>query len=187
MAQEWPWDDVFHGRGIDVGPGDDPLQWDARCTVIPFDKEHGDANRIDEFFPATDLDFIHGSQVMEHLFNPADFINRCLKLLKPGGWIVMTVPDLDLYEKLSFPSRFNPDHKTTWSLWRKQWAPIPQRHQRHLHIFVPLWIQQFRVAQRSATLIDTNYDYLAPDSLDQSFDFGEGKEMWIEILMQKLP
>jgi SAM-dependent methyltransferase len=182
-AQEWPWDDVFGKSVLDVGPGDDPLIWPCSATTL-FDKEQGDANKIDEHFDPGSFDTVHGSQVMEHLHNPADFIARCLRLLRPGGWIVMTVPDLDLYEHCTFPSRFNSDHKTTWSLWRRHWTPMPARV-KHLHIYVPHWITQFKVAQRFATLIDTNYDYLADPAIDQSYNYADGIECWIEILLQK--
>jgi predicted SAM-dependent methyltransferase len=181
LHQEWPWDDVFTGEVLDVGPGDDPLQW-MRCKVTPFDKEQGDANKIDEAFSGKQFDCIHGSQVMEHLHQPSDFIRRCLKILKPGGWIVMTVPDWDLYEKRTWPSRYNPDHKSSWSLWRQ-----PKEVIGHMHNHVPTWIKQFNVHQRHAELIDTNYDYLAPDTKDQTWLREDGVECFIEILLQKHP
>ncbi len=188
---EFDWENLFAGFVLDVGPGDDPLSmddWQLITDIELFDKEHGDANKIDDYIKLTPefngFDVIHGSQVMEHLHNPADFINRCLKILKPGGYIVMTVPDLDLYEKCTFPSRFNPDHKTTWSLWRRHWTPMPARV-KHLHIYVPHWIQQFKVAQRTATLVATNYNYLADPTIDQSYPFDDLVESWIEILFQK--
>ncbi len=176
------WNDIFGNHILDVGPGDDPLVWRG-ATVVPFDKKQGDANKIDTYFHDQSFDCIHGSQVMEHLYDPPDFINRCLKILKPGGWIVMTVPDFDLYEKQFWPSRFNPDHKTTWSLWRTMGGI--QSHNRAPHIHVPTWIKQFDVAQRYATLIDTNYDFLKPDSVDQTWLREDGVEAFIEILLKK--
>jgi SAM-dependent methyltransferase len=178
------WYAIVHGSVLDVGPGDDPLTW-PDASIHPFDKKQGDANKIDTYFHDQSFDCIHGSQVMEHLYNPSDFINRCLKILKPGGWIVMTVPDYDLYEKRRFPSQYNPDHKTTWSLWRTMGGI--QSHNRAPHIHVPTWIKQFDVAQRYATLIDTNYDYLAPDTKDQTWLREDGVECFIEILLQKKP
>ncbi len=183
------WNKIMKGHVLDIGPGNDPLStnmWSCMDEIIPFDKAQGDANKIDEYFPGAkdpyyqvgSFDCIHGSQVMEHLYNPTDFINRCLRILKPGGWIVMTVPDYDLYEKRRFPSRFNPDHKTTWSLWRDS-----STARKHIH--VPTWIKQFDVAQRYATLIDTNYDYLAPDTKDQTWLREDGVECFIEILLKK--
>lgn len=182
------WDHIFGSFVIDVGPGDDPLVW-PEAQVTPFDKKEGDANKIDEYFnhPLQNMPTcIHGSQVMEHLHHPADFINRCLTILRPGGWIVMTVPDFDLYEKRHFPSKFNPDHKTTWSLWRPSRIMVASTL-KFPHIHVPTWIKQFNVAQRYATLIDTNYDYLKDDSIDQTWLREDGVECWIEILLQKHP
>ncbi len=181
------WNDIFGDNILDVGPGDDVMVWPG-ARVTPFDKKHGDANKLDDYMPGMknsiySFSCVHGSQVMEHLYNPGDFINRCLKILKPGGWIVMTVPDYDLYEKGRFPSQYNPDHKTTWSLWRRA------GHNKYLdkHIHVPTWIKQFDVAQRYATLIDTNYDFLKPDSVDQTWLREDGVEAFIEILLQKKP
>ncbi len=183
------WNTIMKGAVLDVGPGDDPLKtedWSCMDSVHPFDKKQGDANKIDTYFHDQSFDCIHGSQVMEHLYNPHDFILRCLKILKPGGWIVMTVPDYDLYEKRAFPpSRFNPDHKTSWSLWRTERAGMNRMDAKHPHIHVPTWIKQFDVAQRYATLIDTNYDYLAPDTKDQTWLRADGVECFIEILLKK--
>lgn len=181
--KEKDWNQIFVGNILDVGPGDDPLVWTGILpytpTVTPFDKEQGDANKIDEYFHWDSFDCVHGSQVMEHLYNPGDFINRCLRILKPGGWIVMTIPCVDHYERCIMPSRFNPDHKHTFSLWRKQ-APT-----KFPHIYVPEWIKQFDVSERRATLINTNFDYLAPESKDQTWIRAEGVEAFIEILLRK--
>jgi SAM-dependent methyltransferase len=184
---ERDWKPIFKGYGIDVGPGDDPLQCDdwADIEVVNlFDKEQGDANKIDEHFAqgVGQFDFIHGSQVMEHLHNPADFINRCLKLLNPSGWIVQSVPCYDHYEHRIFPSVHNADHKGTFSLWRKTRL---NNSAKGYHIHVPTWIQQFDVSERYANLINTNYDYLAPDEKDQTWIMEDGVEAFIEILLRK--
>jgi hypothetical protein len=38
------------------------------------------------------------------------------KLVKPGGYLFILVPDEDLYEQGVFPSRFNDDHKATFTI-----------------------------------------------------------------------
>lgn len=177
------WDPIFKGAILDVGAGDDPLQWDGQ-SVLPFDKQDGDANKIDTYFSPESFDCVHGSQVMEHLDNPADFVRRCLKLVRPGGWVVHCVPDYDLYEKRNFPSKYNGEHKGTWSLWRKTRLTNAGKG---YHIHVPEWIKQFDVAHRDANLIDTNYDYLKPDDVDQTWLRGDAVECFIEILLQKKP
>ena len=181
MKNRQKWDQVFGSFVIDVGSGDDPLVW-PDVQVTPFDKIHGDANRIDEYFsnPLGNMPTcVHGSQVAEHLKNPTDFINRCLRVVRPGGWVVMTVPCVDHYERCIMPSRYNPEHNSTWSLWRKQ---APTKFQ---HIYVPQWIKQFDVAHREANLINTNFNYLAPEDKDQSWLRSDGVECWIEFLLLK--
>ena len=182
-AQEYPWDDVFRGKGVDIGSGDDPLKWHG-VEVIPFDKEQGDANHIDTYFKPESLDFVHGSQVLEHLHNPIDALTRMLRIVKPGGYVVITVPDYDLYEKQRFPSQFNGDHKSTWSLWRKA-VPMARDGKKYPHIYVPELRTIFSdCCDVTATLVHTNYDYMDPNR-DQTFMADNGVECFIEILIRK--
>ncbi|NDE18079.1 hypothetical protein EBZ80_24485, partial [bacterium] len=45
-------------------------------------------------------------------------------LVKPGGHLFFIVPDEDLYEQGVFPSRFNPDHKATFTISKtRSWSP----------------------------------------------------------------
>ena len=41
-----------------------------------------------------------------------------LRILKPGGHMVITVPDEDMYEQGIFPSTFNADHKWTFTIFK---------------------------------------------------------------------
>ena len=158
-----------------MGAGDDPLEW-PHVHVTPFDKEQGDANKIAEYFPVMHFDCVHGSQVMEHLHHPTNFLQQCLHITKPGGWVVMTVPDFDLYEQGHWPSRFNPDHKTTWSLWRDK-APTKAPH-----MFVPSLKKIFPTLQ--CGLQCSNYDWLKRGT-DQTWKKEDRVEAFIEILIQK--
>jgi SAM-dependent methyltransferase len=46
-------------------------------------------------------------------------------LVRPGGHMVIVVPDEDLYEQGAWPSLFNPDHKATFNLRKKaSWSPV---------------------------------------------------------------
>lgn len=184
------WHSVFTGKGVDIGAGDDPLlvnDWlDAKIISfdLPFTTDYpadvrGDANKIDQFFKENELDFVHGSQVAEHLHKPIDAILRMLKIVKPGGWVILTVPDFDLYEKRTFPSKFNGDHKSTWSLWR-QIPPNP----RYPHVFVPNLREKLAPHRVEASLCDTNYDYMDPET-DQTWEPEKGVESFIEIRICK--
>ncbi len=45
--------------------------------------------------------------------------------VRPGGHLFFIVPDEDLYEQGVFPSRFNGDHKATFTISKtKSWSPV---------------------------------------------------------------
>jgi SAM-dependent methyltransferase len=107
------------GRGIDIGCGPDPVTPDARR----FDVEDGDANCISNFVH-DQFDFVYSSHCLEHMHDPRATILEWWKLVKPGGFLFVLVPDEDLYEQGVFPSRFNPDHKATFTISKaKSWSP----------------------------------------------------------------
>jgi hypothetical protein len=46
-------------------------------------------------------------------------------LVKPGGVLFVIVPDEDLYEQGFWPSRFNADHKWTFTIAKhSSWSPV---------------------------------------------------------------
>ena len=107
------------GRGIDIGCGPDPVTPDARR----FDLEDGDANVASQFVKEQ-FDFVFSSHCLEHMHDPRLTILDWWKLVKPDGHLFVLVPDEDLYEQGVFPSRFNPDHKATFTISKaKSWSP----------------------------------------------------------------
>ena len=103
------------GRGIDIGCGPDPVTPQARG----FDKDDGDANQITKFVHEQ-FDFVYSSHCLEHMHDPRAAILEWWKLVKPGGYLFVLVPDEDLYEQGVFPSRFNDDHKATFTISKAQ-------------------------------------------------------------------
>lgn len=177
------WMEIFKGSALDVGCGDDIINkdlWPHLKTVNGFDTEDGDANSIDAYFEPNTFDVIHGSQVIEHLHDPKDFLHRCLKILKKKGHIVMTMPDLVLYESMSWPSNFNADHKTTWSMLYPR-SPAPN------HIYLPDFLNSFNDVAETllCRLVDTNYCYKTWTRRDQTFNFEDGVECWNEFVIRK--
>lgn len=114
----------FVGEGIDIGGKPDPLalyqELFCRMTgVRTWDWEDGDA----QFLASVEddsVDFIHSSHCLEHLVDPAEGLKNWLRVVRPGGHIVITLPDEDLYEQGQFPSTFNRDHKWTFTVWKSQ-------------------------------------------------------------------
>lgn len=103
------------GHGIDIGSGNDPIS----KTAIPFDREQGDANHILKYV-ATKFDFVFSSHCLEHMYDPQSTIQEWWQLVKPGGVLIVIVPDEDLYEQGMFPSVFNFDHKHTFTISKHQ-------------------------------------------------------------------
>ena len=102
---------LFEGNGIDIGCGLDPIFPNAK----PFDMADGDANEITKFVD-TQYDYVFSSHCLEHMHNPKSAISEWWKLVKTGGHFIFTVPDEDLYEQGYFPSLFNDDHKSTFTI-----------------------------------------------------------------------
>jgi SAM-dependent methyltransferase len=107
------------GNGIDIGCGPDPVTPKARR----FDLEHGDANVVSHHVKEQ-FDFVYSSHCLEHMHDPRMTILDWWKLVKPGGYLFVVVPDEDLYEQGVFPSRFNDDHKATFTIAKAEsWSP----------------------------------------------------------------
>ena len=114
----------FVGHGLDIGGKPDPLALyvELFCrldSVRTWDWEDGDAQFL-ETLPADSIDFIHSSHCLEHLRDPAEGLKNWMRVVRPGGHLVITVPDEDLYEQGVFPSTFNLDHKWTFSINKKR-------------------------------------------------------------------
>lgn len=110
---------ILHGRILDIGAGADPVHPDA----VAYDLAHGDANCIREFAPES-FDCVYSSHCLEHMHDPVATLGNWWTLVRPGGHLFLIVPDEDLYEQGVFPSRFNDDHKSTFTIGKKQsWSP----------------------------------------------------------------
>ena len=117
----------FVGNGLDLGGKPDPLLlykelFPLLGSVRTWDWEDGDAQLL---HGVTDnsFDFAHSSHCLEHLVDPHEGLKNWLRIVRPGGYLVVTVPDEDLYEQGVFPSTFNKDHKWTFTIFKhKSWS-----------------------------------------------------------------
>ena len=118
-------DGAFHtrflvGEGLDVGGGDDPLAAQAAAfagirSLRSWDLADGDGQRL-EGVPDASFDFVYSSHCLEHLEDPVQALSNWLRVLRPGGHLIVTVPDEDLYEQGVWPSRFNPTHRWSFTI-----------------------------------------------------------------------
>ena len=113
----------FRGKGLDIGGRPDPLSlytelFPLITNVRTWDLENGDAQYLTSIKDET-YDFVHSSHCLEHLNDPSEGLKNWLRILKPNGYLIITVPDEDLYEQGKFPSTFNKDHKHTFTIYKQ--------------------------------------------------------------------
>jgi hypothetical protein len=79
-----------------------------------------------------------------------------------------------------WPSRYNPDHKSTFSMWQKG-SPAPN------HVLFPDWLKDNFSEHKVeiCRLVDTNYNYKLGTSVDQTFNRENAVEAFIEFILKK--
>jgi SAM-dependent methyltransferase len=118
----------FVGNGVDIGGKPDPLGQYAEIfpkmrKVKTWDLEDGDAqymeSEIDDRY-----DFVSSSHCLEHMVDVKTALKNWIRVTKKGGFLIITIPDEDLYEQQQWPSRYNADHKWTFTIGKKEsWSP----------------------------------------------------------------
>lgn len=86
------------------------------------------------------FDVVCSFQVLEHAADPASFIGACIGLLKPGGRLLISVPDNDGFILLDRNNLLNqpPHHVSRWS--RSVFESLPKYFPLRLHkiLYEPL-------------------------------------------------
>jgi len=91
------------GKILDVGCGKKPYQnlfQYSQYVGLEYDTPQNRASKKADFFydgktfPFVNAEFdnIICNEVLEHVFNPKDFLSEIIRILKPGGLMLMTVP-----------------------------------------------------------------------------------------------
>lgn len=170
------------GDGIDIGAGPDSIGNYAPLfplirSVRAWDKPDGDAAFM-EGVADDSFDFVHSSHCLEHLVDPAVALKHWVRICKPGGHLLIMVPDEDLYEQGVWPSTFNTDHKWTFTIGKaKSWSP------RSINVTCLLQQVWHEVATLKIELLDTGFFYGA-QRFDQTLTLVG--ECAIEIVLRKL-
>ncbi|AZG14084.1 MULTISPECIES: class I SAM-dependent methyltransferase [Cupriavidus] len=175
----------FVGDGLDVGGGIDSIalfaeMFPAMRHVFVFDRQHGDAQYL-ERVPDASFDFVYSSHCLEHVVDPSVAIRHWIRVVKPGGYLVIQVPDEDLYEQGHWPSRFNSDHKHTFTMFKmRSWSPVS--------INVLDFVRAISDAVTPLSIFRVDIG-VRPSLLDGSFDQTRtpSAECAIEFILQKHP
>lgn len=173
----------FVGHGLDIGAGPDSLgQYSAQFPLMlscrSWDVNDGDAQLLATIADAS-LDFAHSSHCLEHMRDPREALHHWLRVLKPGGHLVVMIPDEDMYEQGLFPSTFNTDHKWTFTMYKnRSWSP------KSVNLFALLAAFADRAQTIKAEQLDATYRFELP-RFDQTLTpVGESA---LEFILRKLP
>ena len=162
---------ILKGRGLDIGCGGSPITDD--CDR--WDREQGDAQYLVGVQPET-YDWIVSSHLLEHVKDPAVAVAIWWKALKVGGYMILLVPDEDLYEQGKWPSRFNSDHKCTFTTHKDfSWSPVSRNLGDLLHCMPGHKLM-------SLSIQDSGYDYTRTDESDQTSGPAEAA---VEMVIRK--
>lgn len=177
---EFDWRAIFKGRMLDIGCGPDKLPFP---NVVGFDCENadvvGDANKLSSYFEPESFDLLSATHVLEHMADPEACLRDWLTLLKHGGHLAVLVPDIGAYERFTYPSRFNSDHKASFSMIYKG-SSFP------IHCHIPTLLDGFldQCEVLLARYVERNYDWKAAG--DQTMPEENGVEVWNEFVLKKL-
>jgi len=171
----------FVGEGIDIGGKPDPLSiyqefFPLMQSVRTWDLEDGDAQFLETVSDGS-YEFIHSSHCLEHLHDPVEGLKNWLRVVKDDGYLIITIPDEDLYEQGEFPSTFNLDHKWTFTLYKPtSWSD------RSINVLEMVKQLGGAAAIEKVELLDSNYRYQLP-RYDQTLT--PVAECGIEVIIRK--
>lgn len=177
----------FVGHGLDIGCGYDVLKsstFHKITAVTGYDSVlgSGDAQYLSEVADGT-YDFVVSAHCLEHMHNPAESLENWLRVVKPGGFLIVTVPEYELYEHKHWPSKFNGDHKTSWTM-KGEFKEIRPDHV----VYLPLWLISLNVASlysfdiEMMQVLTEHFNFSFGDLVDQT---GGPAECAIEFVLRK--
>ena len=160
----------FVGKGIDIGCGNSTITPDAQ----PWDISKGNSDAtcmkgIDD----ESQDFVYASHVLEHIDDPHLAMYNWWRILKVNGYLIVAVPDEELYEQCIWPSVLNSDHRHSFTAHKDE---RPEHGLNLMDLITPLDGHKL-VGLRTC---DYNYDY-SLKNVDQV-----RAERQVEAIVQKV-
>ena len=119
----------FVGQGLDIGAGTDPLAqfgeaFPRMTGMRAWDLADGDPQFLGGLADSS-FDFVHSAHVLQQMADPREALRHWFRVLKPGGHLVLLVPDEDMYEQGFWPSRYNHANRWTFTIFKtKSWSPV---------------------------------------------------------------
>ncbi|MDR2195100.1 MAG: methyltransferase domain-containing protein [Gallionellaceae bacterium] len=173
----------FRGAGLDIGVENDPLSAYARLfpfieRVTTWNHAQGDALHLQDVGDCS-YDFVHSNHGLAMIDEPVQALSRWLDVVKPGGHVIFTVPDEDLHGKNTWPNRFAPDQKNSFTIAKpKDSTRLP----RSINVLDLVNAMLPIAACERMVRIRDGYD----DKQDANVDQAEGlAECAIEVVLRK--
>jgi len=113
------------GQGLDLGCGAVKIRPDAIGVDLyhPAADMHTDVRDL-SCYPSGHFDYIYSSHMLEELQDTMGVLKEWLRIIKPGGYLVLYQADEDLYWKLG-DSRCNNAHKYHFK-WDSLWTILQE-------------------------------------------------------------
>jgi predicted SAM-dependent methyltransferase len=93
-----------HFIGVDNGHHDQQFGWQNKANLIVESCEKLD------LIASQSMDFVFSSHLLEHIEDYQAALKEWFRCVKPGGYLILYVPDEDEYPKVGEEGA-NPDHK----------------------------------------------------------------------------
>ncbi|RAU21544.1 SAM-dependent methyltransferase [Paramagnetospirillum kuznetsovii] len=119
----------FVGQGLDIAAATDPIaQYSELFPAIKgvrlWDGIDGDAQYLTGLADNS-FDFVHASHALQRMPDPREALRHWFRVLRPGGHLIVVVPDEDMYEQGFWPSRHNHGNRWTFTVFKtKSWSPV---------------------------------------------------------------
>ena len=168
---------LFQGSGIDIGAGPDCISQHG-FDAYNWDMKDGDAQYL-KSVPSNKFGFVHSSHCLEHMVDPKEALKNWVRVCAPGGYIVITIPEEDLYEHGMWPSRFNSDHKWSFKIYRGN--PKWPKSITVFDLMKTVWANTEVI---SITRIEVGFSNVIPKHIDQTA-LDNGPECAIELILRK--
>lgn len=107
-----------NGNGVDIGFGGDPILKSAVTIDLPSPYAKYKNNPLHlrgsgdnlYWFKDNVLDYVYSSHLLEDFENTEQIINEWLRVIKPGGNLVLFLPDEQVYREYNKKLGKNPNH-----------------------------------------------------------------------------
>ena len=171
------------GKGIDIGCGDDKLMVE-QGSVDCWDLNNGDAMLMESIANDT-YDFVYSSHCLEHLEDLETSLYNWSRILKKGGHLYFAVPEYILYERMTFPSIFNIDHKQTFSYYMTK-EQVKRKNHYHYTDIIKI-IENLNMEVEISKLEDDNYDYSKGTGGNQTLYDASAQILFVAKKKEKTP